>query len=216
MVSLAFPDPRFWVPNQVFRVEASRRKVEAHANNGSDCNHSEDCERDDEARFGSVQGQGKRDDQAHCQKHDVRVDETVHKSSSVVQLLELFVRGKNRSENLIEEGVDGRKHRTNNESLKQEECSLVKEEDQDADLATASVFCTLATDHVNEISKDLGCSEHCTIHPTAPLLHQNHHRLGRVSKGFRIWNVCQLILVLLLNIDLEAHDSIFGQVLVCL
>ena len=72
----------------------------------------------------------------------------------------------------------------------------------------------LTTDHINEVAKNLCGSKHGSIHPTSSLLHENHHGLWRVCEGFSVWDICQLVSLHLLNVDLKAHDPVLRQVLV--
>lgn len=39
--------------------------------------------------------------------------------------------------------------------------------------------------------------------------------MRRIRESFRVRNVCQVILVKLFDVDLQAHDSVFCQILVC-
>ena len=74
----------------------------------------------------------------------------------------------------------------------------------------------IAADHVDEVSNDFLGAKEGAIHPSSPLLHQRHHVAGSISEGLGIGHVCQLKLVLSLDVNLETHDSIFGQIFVCL
>ena len=85
------------------------------------------------------------------------------------------IRCENRRKNLIEEGVDCSKHRTNDEELQCKECDLIKEESEDANLANATVLGSFAANHVDKILNNLRSAKHGSIHPTTALLHEYHH-----------------------------------------
>ena len=73
---------------------------------------------------------------------------------------------------------------------------------------------TFTTDHIDNVAQDLSRTKHRSIHPTASLLHQIHHRFWRVCESLCIRNISQFKSVTLLYVNLEAHDPIFCQVLI--
>jgi len=103
---------------------------------------------------------------------------------------------------LVKEGVNCRKHGADDEKLEHKERSLVEKEDNNAYFCAETMFSTLATRHLHEVSKYFRCAKHGTVHPTTTLLHQYHHRLWRVCESFGVWNIGQLVPVCFLNIDL--------------
>ena len=90
-------------------------------------------------------------------------------------MLELFVLREDRCEDLIEECVNCCKHGAHDEELEYKERALVNKEDEDANLTNAAVLRSFATDHLDKITQHLACAKEGTIHPSSPLLHQDHH-----------------------------------------
>ena len=76
------------------------------------------------------------------------------------------------------------------------------------------MFCTLATDHVYNICNNFFGTEERAIHPTSSLLHQDQGRRWCIGKGLSIRHVSELICAVDLDVDSQAHDSIFSEILV--
>ena len=72
----------------------------------------------------------------------------------------------------------------------------------------------LAAYHVDEVGNNFTSAKHGAIHPASSLLHEHHHRLWRVCERLCIRYVGQLVPIQLLDVNLEAHDTIFSQVLI--
>ena len=115
---------------------------------------------------------------------------------------------------MVEKCVNGRKHRADNEELEREERAQVDQEDKDANFTRTSMLRAPAADHLDEVAEDLIRAKHGAVHPAPSLLHQDHHGLGRVCERLGVGDVSQFEGVHLLDIDLEAHDSIFSEILV--
>lgn len=71
-----------------------------------------------------------------------------------------------------------------------------------------------ARDHSATVGNDLVGAEKCAIHPATSLLHEHSQALRAVREGLGIWDVLHGVARLLLDVDLEAHDTIFGKILV--
>jgi len=74
----------------------------------------------------------------------------------------------------------------------------------------------LATDHLGEMLDDLECTEESTILPSSALLHEHGQAGWSIGQGFGIWHVADFVASLLLDVNLKAHDTVFGQVFVSL
>jgi hypothetical protein len=71
-----------------------------------------------------------------------------------------------------------------------------------------------ARDHCTDICDNLVRSKQCSIHPPTSLLHQHRQTSWSVSESLGIWDVLHGIASVLLDVYLEAHDSIFSKILV--
>jgi hypothetical protein len=76
------------------------------------------------------------------------------------------------------------------------------------------VVCSFATDHVYEVCDDLFRPEKRAIHPPSSLLHQCHHIGRRISESLGVGHVGKLIIAINLDVNLQAHYSVFSEVLV--
>lgn len=72
----------------------------------------------------------------------------------------------------------------------------------------------LAADHIDYVANDFFGAEKRAIHPAATLLHQSHHVRGRIGESLCIGNVSEFKAAANLSVDFQAHDSIFGKILV--
>ena len=98
-------------------IEACSSQIKGHAHDGCYGQEAENNHSDDKARLCSIQGQSQGKDKTHSQKHDINVDEGVEQDSIGVKFLEVFILGKYWGEYLVEEGVNGGKHGSNDEKL---------------------------------------------------------------------------------------------------
>ena len=89
------------------------------------------------------------------------------------------------------------------------------EEDHEA-LAVPGVVVAAAGDHGADIGNDLVSAEQSTVHPPTSLLHQDCQTEWTVSESLGIRDVLDGVASTLLDVDLEAHDSVLSEVLVCL
>ena len=64
------------------------------------------------------------------------------------------------------------------------------------------------------VADDSPSSEECTVHPSSSLFHQHEKTLRSISEGLCIWDVSEVVSLVLLDIDLITHNSIFCQILV--
>ena len=71
-----------------------------------------------------------------------------------------------------------------------------------------------AAHHVDEVVDDLLSAEKRAVHPTTPLLHEGHQVGWSIGEGLGIGDVGKLELAAHLDVDLKAHDSILGQILI--
>lgn len=64
------------------------------------------------------------------------------------------------------------------------------------------------------IGNNLVSSKECTVHPPTSLLHKHSQTQWAISESLGIWDVLHRVSRVLLDVDLEAHDSILSQILV--
>jgi len=76
------------------------------------------------------------------------------------------------------------------------------------------VIVAAAGHHLVKVSNHTGCAEKGAIHPPTPLFHQHCQTLRPVSESLRVGDVLHSVACVLFDVNLKAHDSVFGQVLV--
>ena len=74
----------------------------------------------------------------------------------------------------------------------------------------------LAADHVDTIAQHLLSPKHGSIHPPSSLLHEHNHAFRCIRERLSIRHIGKIVRLIGLDIDLEAHDSVFGKILICL
>jgi len=70
-------------------------------------------------------------------------------------------------------------------------------------------------DHGANVCDDLVGTKKRAIHPTTSLLHQHSQGKWTIGEGLRIGDVLDSVTCMFLDVDLEAHDSIFSKVFIC-
>ena len=73
-----------------------------------------------------------------------------------------------------------------------------------------------ARDHRDEVENNFIGPEQRAIHPAPSLLHEYCQALRPVCESLRVWNVLHRVSGVLFYVDLQAHYSVLGQILVCL
>ena len=71
-----------------------------------------------------------------------------------------------------------------------------------------------AGDHCTDIGNDLVGTKKCTIHPSTTLLHKYSKTKRAVSEGFGVRNVLHCVPRVLLDVDLETHDSVLCKIFI--
>ena len=92
---------------------------------------------------------------------------------------------------------------------------VVNHEHKHAHLPIAwMLWVIVASNHAQKVADDSPGGKKCTIHPSSPLLHQDRQCLWGIGKCLGVWYICQIVSGLLLDVYLQTHDSVFGQVLI--
>ena len=68
--------------------------------------------------------------------------------------------------------------------------------------------------HCTCIGDDLVGSKECAVHPPTSLLHQHRQTQWTIGESLGVGDVLHRVSRVLLNVDLEAHDSVLGEILV--
>jgi len=117
---------------------------------------------------------------------------------------------------IIEEYQNSEIVRTNESELEKLVCQVVDHENTHSQLPVAWMLGARASYHLIEvIDNSPGCKER-TVLPSSSLFHENEESFRSIGECLSIRNVGQIEATVFFDIDLEAHDSVFGQIFVSL
>ena len=78
------------------------------------------------------------------------------------------------------------------------------------------MLCVVAPRHLSKVLNYPPCCKEGSVHPSSSLFHKHHKTVWGICVSFGIRNVGQVVTTVLFNVDLKTHDSVLGQVFICL